>query len=108
MYARAGSGPCALLKVKAGQGAGGLNYHATRHSHKGIVPMQAISAAEEEAAKKKVGGAAALKQLEKLRKEAARTSKEAEKTADDLASRKGEHKVRDITSVHFEEGHRRN
>ena len=66
--------------------------------------MQAISAAEEEAAKKKVGSAAALRQLEKLRKEAARTSKEAEKTADDLASRKGEHKVRNRTSVHLEEG----
>ena len=70
--------------------------------------MQAISAAEEDAAKKKVGSAAALKQLEKLRKEAARTSKEVEKTADDLASRKREHKVRKRTSVHLVRGHRRN
>ena len=54
---------------------------------------QDISAAEEEAAKKKVGGAAAVKQLEKLRKEAAKTSKDAERTAEELASRKEEHKV---------------
>ena len=54
---------------------------------------QDISTAEEEAAKKKVGGAAAVKQLEKLRKEAAKTSKDAERTAEDLASKKEEHKV---------------
>ena len=54
---------------------------------------QGISAAEEEAAKKKVGSATAVKQLEKLRKEAAKTSKDAERTADELASKKVEHKV---------------
>lgn len=55
--------------------------------------MQAISAAEELAAKKKVGSAAALKQLEKLRKEAAKTSKEAENVSEELLARKEEHKV---------------
>ena len=54
---------------------------------------QDISTAEEEAAKKKVGSAAAMKQLEKLRKEGSKTSKEAERTADELSSKKEEHKV---------------
>ena len=58
---------------------------------------QDISVAEAEAAKKKVGSAAAVKQLEKLRKEAAKTSKDAEQTAAELASRKEEHKVSDLT-----------
>lgn len=56
-------------------------------------PAQGISAAEEEAAKKRAGSAAAVKQLGKLRREAAKTSKEAERTADELASKKEEHKV---------------
>ena len=58
------------------------------------LPAQAIAAAEEEAAKKKVGSAAALKQLEKLRKEAVKSTSEADKISEELAARKQEHKVR--------------
>ena len=54
---------------------------------------QAIAAAEEEAAKKKVGSAAALKQLDKLRKEAVKATSEADKISEELAARKEEHKV---------------
>ena len=64
-------------------------------SLKGLCLAQDISVAEGEAAKKKVGSAAAVKQLEKLRKEAAKTSKDAEQTSSELASRKEEHKVPD-------------
>ena len=65
---------------------------------------QDISAAEGEAAKKKVGSAAAVKQLEKLRKEAVKTSKDAERTAAELASSKEEHKVADGAFLTLLEG----
>ena len=54
---------------------------------------QAIAAAEEEATKKKVGSAAALKQLDKLRKEAVKATSEADKISEELAAKKEEHKV---------------
>ena len=61
---------------------------------------QAIANAEEEAAKKKVGSAAALKQLDKLRKEAVKSTKEADKTSEELAARKEEHKVCNALTHH--------
>ncbi|CAK0785709.1 hypothetical protein CVIRNUC_008920 [Coccomyxa viridis] len=57
--------------------------------------QQAIAAAEEEAAKKKVGSAAALKQLEKLHKEAVKSTSEADKISEELVARKQEHKGMD-------------
>lgn len=68
---------------------------------RGVCLVQDISTAEGEAAKKKVGSAAAMKQLEKLRKEAAKTSKDAERTADELASKKEENKVADWALLSF-------
>jgi len=62
----------------------------------GITPCfcdQDIASAEEESAKKKVGAATAVKQLEKLKKEAARTEADAAKAETELAARKDEHKV---------------
>ena len=61
---------------------------------------QAIAAAEEEAAKKKVGSAAALKQLDKLRKEAVKSTSEADKIFEELVARKQEHKVRNALMDH--------
>jgi hypothetical protein len=55
---------------------------------------QDITAAEEEAARKRVGATAAGKQLEKLRREVAKTEADAAKVDADLAERRAEAKAR--------------
>ena len=47
-----------------------------------------------------MGSTAALKQLDKLRKEAVKSTIEADKTTEELAAKKEEHKVRDAWMCH--------
>ncbi len=59
-----------------------------------IVNTQDIAAAEEESAKSKVGAAAAQKQLEKLKKETAKTKADLDKAESDLEAFNSQRKVR--------------